>query len=253
MVEVVMALVVIVLLGIAVIFAGGRIAAWATPWVPMSVDRTIGDLAQRQFSAMESECENPEVQAYVEQIARPLLDAAQPLPFDFEFRVADTDAINAFALPGGYVTVNYGLLQAAKSGEEVAGVIGHEIQHALLRHGTKRMLRQMGSSALMFLIFGGSDVHSIGQAAGNLVSLSYDRDQESEADRRGVELLVTSRIDPSGLSTFFQRLAEGSLRPPALLSTHPDPGDRAALVARAANRGQFNPLPSPEGLACHAP
>ncbi len=251
LIEVSAVLAVVVVVGAAVIFAGGRLASWATPLVPMSFDRKIGELSQQQFSMTQSDCDNPEVLAYVEQLAAPLLEQAEPLPFEFQFRVADTEVVNAFALPGGFVTVNYGLLKEAKTGEEVAGVIGHEIQHALLRHGTKRILRQMGSSALMMLIFGASDLHSLGQAAGQLVSLSYDRGQESEADVRGVELMVQAGMDPRGLSSFFERLAEGSLRPPEILSTHPDPGDRAALVTEAARGAHFGSLPSPQGLSCH--
>src|SRR5690606_19650393 len=123
-------------LGVGVISAGGRIAAWAVPLVPTSVDRSIGELSTKQFSLMASDCDNPEALASVQSVAPPLLRAAEPLPFEFAFRVADTSDVNAFALPGGFVTINLGLLAAAKSGEEVAGVIGHEIQHALLRHGT---------------------------------------------------------------------------------------------------------------------
>ena len=248
--EVGVVLLLVAALGVGVIFAGGRLSAWAVPLVPMSVDRSIGELATKQFSLMANDCDNPEALAYVKTVAAPLLRAAEPLPFEFEFRVADTSDVNAFALPGGFVTINFGLLAAAKSGEEVAGVIGHEIQHALLRHGTKRMLRQMGSSALLFLIFGGSDLHSLGQTAGQFAALSYDRGEESEADLRGVDLLVTAGISPAGLATFFERLAKDAPTPPAFMSTHPDPGDRAALVAKAAEGGSFTKLPVPTNIKC---
>lgn len=241
----------VVALGAGVIFAGGRVAAWATPLVPMSVDRTIGELSEQQLSLMAQTCENPAPLDYVKSIAAPLLRAAEPLPFEFKFRVADTSEVNAFALPGGFVTVNFGLLAAAQSGEEVAGVIGHEIQHALLRHGTKRMLRQMGSSAFLFLIFGGTDLHALGQTAGQFAALSYDRGEESEADLRGVDLLVRAGISPLGLATFFERLAKDTLTPPAFMSTHPDPGDRAALVTKAAQGNTFTKLPVPSDLKCN--
>ena len=105
----------------------------------------------------------------------------------------------------------------------------------------------------MLLIFGGGDLHRLGQTAGQLMSLAYDRDQESEADLRGVDLLVAAHIDPRGLSSFFERLAQDSPAPPELLSTHPDPGDRAALVARKAVGEDFEPLPSPQGISCDLP
>jgi predicted Zn-dependent protease len=87
--------------------------------------------------------------------------------------------------------------------------------------------------------------------ASDLVSLSYDRDQESEADRRGVELLQKAGIDASGLARFFERLAKsGGPTPPALLSTHPDPGDRARWVRDGAPAHASRSLPPPDGLRC---
>lgn len=249
--EMIVGLAVIVGLGAAIIFAGGTIAAWATPMIPWSVDRTIGETAQTQMSFTQKECSNPAVKKYVEDLAEPMIQAAGKVPFEFSFRVVDTPEVNAFALPGGFVTVNRGLLEAAESGEEVAGVIGHEIQHALLRHGTKRILRQLGSAVIMNLIFGGSDLHGVSQAAGQMTGLSYDRGQESEADEKGVALMVGANIDPRGLSRFFERLSHDSVRPPELLSTHPDPGTRSELVRRAAKGGSFKKLPTPNGIPCH--
>jgi beta-barrel assembly-enhancing protease len=249
-IEVVTAIALVVALGVGVIVAGGRIAAWSTPLVPLSVDRSLGEMSQKQLSLLGGDCESPEPLAYVLSISETVLRAAGPSPFPFKFRVDQSEEVNAFALPGGFVTVNFGLLQAAETGEEVAGVIGHEIQHALLRHGTKRMLRQMGSGALLFLVFGGGDLHGLGQTAGQFASLSYDRAEESEADQRGVELVVRAGIGPRGMVSFFERLQRDSIQPPALLSTHPDPGDRAALVARSGAAGPFKSLPSPHGLRC---
>lgn len=253
-VESVIGLGLIAALGVVIVFAGGFLASIATPMIPTSVDETIGSASSAQMNAATSECSNPAAKAYVESLARPLLEAAGDLPFEFTFRVADDPQVNAFALPGGYVTVNRGLLESAESGEEVAGVIGHEIQHALLRHGTKRVLRQLGGSVILALVFGGSDVHDIAQAAGQVTGLSYDRSQESEADRHGVDLLVEANIDPRGLSTFFERLSAGSAAPPEILSTHPDPGTRAELVAEAVSEGgPYRELPPPSAAPCHLP
>lgn len=252
LIEVAVGVLAILALGGALIVGGGMIASWLTPLVPVSFDTSLGEMAASQFALQDKDCENPAAQAYVEELARPLIEAAGEIPFSFTFRVADTDQVNAFALPGGYVTVNYGLLQAAESGSEVAGVIGHEIQHALLRHGTKRMLRQMGGYALLALFFGGTDVQSLAYLAGDLVGLSYDRSQESEADQRGVDLMIRAGVDPRGFVSFFERLAEDGVRPPELLSTHPDPGNRAALVARSVEGTEsFRQLPSPKEIACH--
>jgi beta-barrel assembly-enhancing protease len=253
MLEILFGLGVIVGLGVLVIFAGGLIASWLAPAIPLSVDQTIGAAAQREMSLTQKECSNPAVKKYVEDLAQPMIDAAGKVPFTFSFRVVDTPEVNAFALPGGFVTVNRGLLEAAESGEEVAGVIGHEIQHAILRHGTKRILRQLGGTVLMNLLFGGGDLAAVSHAAGQMTGLSYDRAQELEADKEGVALMVAAGMDPRGLARFFERLSEGALHPPEILSTHPDPGARADLVSRAAEGTKFRALPLPSSAPCHVP
>jgi predicted Zn-dependent protease len=238
-------------LGVLAVFGGGWLASALTPLISPDLDRRLGQLAQAQL--LESgECTSAEPKRYVEQLIAPLLKAAGPLPFDVELRVVDDEAVNAFALPGGFVTVNFGLLKEAESGEEVAGVLAHELQHALLRHGTRRMLRELGMSAILGLLTGGGDLQTLSGMASNLIGLSYDRDQESEADARGVELLRKAGIDASGLATFFERLAKsGDAAPPALLSTHPDPGDRARWVREGSGGRASRSLPAPaEGLHC---
>jgi len=240
---------VVVALGALAYHFAGTLAAWATPLVPKSVDRKLGEVSAAQLSIMRSEC-SKRATDYVNVITAPLLEAAGPLPFEFEVVVARDESINAFALPGGFLTVNSGLLEAAESGEEVAGVLGHEIQHALLRHGTKRILRQLGGSIVLGLVLGAEPTGMSG-LAGQLTSLAYDRGQETEADERGVQLLLRAGIDPSGLGRFFERLAEeGGPAPPALLSTHPDPGERATLARQVVPGGAKRKLPPPPRPVC---
>jgi predicted Zn-dependent protease len=243
---------VIVGLGVGATWGGGALASALVPYVSTEVDRAIGEAATKQLSVTGGECPNPEARKYVEALAEPLLAAAGDVPFQFEFRVADDPQVNAFALPGGFVTVNRGLLEAAKTGEEVAGVLAHEIQHALQRHGTRRVLRQLGGRSLLWILTGGTDVHYFAQSVGYLSELDYDRDQESEADAKGLDLLVEAKIDPTGLATFFERLRdEGGPTPPELLSTHPDPGNRAEAVRAAARYlGSARELPPPSTVSC---
>jgi predicted Zn-dependent protease len=236
--------------GVSALRGGGALASVLTPAVPLSVDRKLGQIADATLGARD--CPNPAAKKYVEELAQPLLEAARPLPFELRFRVVDDASVNAFALPGGFVVVNSGLLEAAQSGEEIAGVLGHEIQHALLRHGTRRILREMGGSIALSLLFGGSDLHSYAQVGSRLTGLQYDRAEESEADHEGVALLVRANIDPAGLARFFERLSNDSLNPPELLSTHPDPGNRAAEIRAARLPGPPRALPKPGAIRCEA-
>lgn len=240
----------LVFAGVSALRGGGALASLLTPVVPLSFDQKLGQIADATLGARD--CSDPAAKKYVEELAQPLLDAARPLPFEMSFRVVDDPAVNAFALPGGFVVVNSGLLEAAESGEEIAGVLGHEIQHALLRHGTRRILREMGGSIALSILFGGSDLQSYAQVGSRLTGLEYDRAEESEADREGVALLVRASIDPAGLAHFFERLRKESLNPPELLSTHPDPGNRAAEIRGARLPGAARALPKPASVRCRS-
>ena len=242
----------ILAIGGAIVAGGGWLLAAATPWVPIDVDIALGEATASQLASQQEDCTNPEAKKYVEQLAAPLLSVVDELPFEFSFRVVDDPTMNAMALPGGFVVVHSGLLEAAQSGDEVAGVIAHEIQHALSRHGTRRILRQMGGSAALALILGGTDLQALGQLGGELTGFSYSRSQEAEADERGVDLLLKAGINPSGFAKMFERISAGTALPPELLSTHPDPGDRAALAKKRTPVGAtFIDLPSPENFSCH--
>ena len=234
--------------GISALRGGGALSSVLTPVVPLSVDRKLGAIADATLGARD--CPNHAAKKYVEQLAQPLLDAARPLPFELSFRVLDDPEVNAMALPGGFVVVNRGLLEAAKDGEEIAGVLGHEIQHALLRHGTRRMLREMGGALALSLLFGGSDLHDYALVGSRLTGLKYDRAEEHEADQQGVALLVRAQIDPSGLARFFERLSKDNPNPPELLSTHPDPGNRALEIRAARLAGAPRELPKPDTIRC---
>ena len=253
-VEVVVAIVALVGLGWGVLAGAGTLAAWLTPYVPPAVDVAIGEQASK-LGQMGQLCENPEAQAYVERLAQPMLDQIEDSPFEFSFVVSKTDQVNAFALPGGFVTVNYGLLTTADTGEEVAAVIAHELQHVLQRHGTRRVLRQLGGWAVLSALVGGTDLAVPTFALAELTDLSYDRGEESEADVLGLELLGRAGIDPIGMATFFDRLDKlNKIRGLELYSTHPDPGDRSERARIAAKKlGKGKPLPSPQGIECNNP
>jgi predicted Zn-dependent protease len=245
----VVAVILLVVIGLIALVRFG--AGALTNLVPISVDRKLGEQSARAVQATSSPCTDPGPVTYVETIAAPLLRALGDDRFTFQFVVVDDDEVNAFALPGGFVTVNMGLLENAKAGEEVAAVLAHELQHVVLRHGTRRILRELGTSALLGALFGGTDIAVPASVVRDVVSRAYDRSEESDADSGGLDLMVRAGVDPRGMATFFERLAKSSVAPPAIISTHPDPGDRAERAASAGKKvNATQRLPLPAGLHC---
>jgi beta-barrel assembly-enhancing protease len=219
--------------------------------LPLEADVALGESAFEQLAPSTQRCKNEAVVRYVEGLAEPLIRESGS-KFAFRFAVVDNVEVNAFALPGGFVTVNRGLVESAKSGEEIAAVLAHELAHVTLRHGTRRVVRQLGSMALISILLGGTDVETLGYVAGSLVNVAYDRDQEAEADTEGQRLLMAAGVSPAAMADFFERLATDQASPPTLLSTHPDPGDRSERAKEAAvGYVATRTLQSPSGLLCN--
>ena len=229
----------------------GGIASIVVGLLPISVDQTIGETAWNQMVPAEQRCTDPAAQEYVEALAAPLIEAYEG-EHRFTFAVVDSPEINAFALPGGFVAVNRGLIEKAESGEEIAAVIAHEIIHVTERHGLRRIAGQLGLFAAIGAVLGAVDLGSMTGIAVSLAGNAYSRDQESDADALGHALLVKANIDPGGMATFFDRLATaGGADVPAMLSTHPGSDDRARLAReRGGLEGEPRALPSPEGIRC---
>ena len=125
-----------------------------------------------------------------------------------ESTVVDDPLVNAFALPGGHMILMTGLMREARSPEEVAGVLAHEVQHVLQRHVVKRTVRALGWRVWFSLFFGGSGLEEVAFGAGNLMEMTYGRAQESEADRKGAELLAKAGLPIGPLGDFFDRLSK---------------------------------------------
>jgi predicted Zn-dependent protease len=248
--ELVLGLLVVLALPLAVIWGTRELAGTVALRLPASMDQRLGQPTWEALRRSGQRCPDSRAQRYVEEIAAPLLGALGQTPFEFQFMVVDSDEVNAFALPGGYVVVNRALLAQAASGEEVAAVLAHELSHVTLRHNTRRLAGSLGVSAALALILGAVDIAAPAYGVAHLASLQYDRAGEKEADEHGRTLLLRAGISPLGMATFFERL-RAAPSPPELFSTHPDPGDRAE-AARLAARG-FEPwlrLPVPAAAIC---
>lgn len=240
----------LVTLPLLVIWGARGLAEGAAMRLPPALDEKLGRPSWEALKLSGQACEDPAARRYVEGLLGPLVAALGETPFRFQLMLVDAAEVNAFALPGGFIVVNSGLLAEARTGEEVAGVLAHELTHVTERHSTKRIAGGLGVSAALALVFGMVDVGAPAYTLSYLAGLGYERGQEREADEKGQALLERAGISPLGMATFFERLSN-ALDPPELLSTHPDPGDRASR-ARAAAAG-FQPrvvLPPPAGVAC---
>lgn len=167
--------------------------------------------------------------------------------FDWEVKIIRNDSVlNAFCTPGGYIYVYTGLIKYLDAEDDLAGVMGHEIAHADLRHSTRSMTREYGVDMLMRII-AGSDPGALATLVRGLTSLKYSRCHESEADAASVEYLSGTNYACNATASFFEKLnAQGGNRVPQFLSTHPSPENRVrdinALADKiACNKSALNP------------
>jgi beta-barrel assembly-enhancing protease len=155
---------------------------------------------------------------------------------NYTFYVVNSDVVNAFAVPGGYIYINRGLIERAGSMSEVAGVLAHEIGHVEQRHGVEQMEKMQGANLglnLAYVLLGrrpGQLEQTGVQALGSIVFAKFSRDDENEADQVAVPLMVSSRINANGLITMFQRLTALQRTQPSAMtqwfSTHPTNEER---------------------------
>jgi beta-barrel assembly-enhancing protease len=170
------------------------------------------------------------------------LAANTETPYRFTVRVVDAEAVNAFATPGGHIVLMRGLLEAAGSPDEVAGVLAHEMGHVVERHATEAVLRHMGMRVVLETLFSdpSSLLPNLGEAATAFLDLSYSRAAETEADAVGLEMLDAAGIRADGLAAFFERLNRERGAVPkfaGFLSTHPATEARAQAARAAMGRG----------------
>ncbi len=215
-------------------FGGDVLVASAVGRIPVEWEQRLGETAYRDFMLQHTVVKDGPAVAAVHEISQRLIDHIPDNPYTFEISVVESDVVNAFALPGGYVVVFSALIQKAESGEEVAGVLSHEFSHVLERHALERIVKQLGVVAMLGIILGDQQglAGLMKQIGAELLSLKFSRSQETEADVTGLQLLHRARIDPSGMVTFFQRLSEKENGGIEWLSTHPMSAGRAERLRR---------------------
>ncbi|OQW64206.1 MAG: hypothetical protein BVN29_14050 [Nitrospira sp. ST-bin5] len=210
-------------------FGADLLVEMAVSRIPVEWEQKLGEAAYKDFlSHQDVMKEGPAVKA-VEEMTQRLAEQIPNNPYKFQVTVVKSDVVNAFALPGGYVVVFTGLMKKAESGEEVAGVLGHELNHVLQRHGMERMVKNLGIMAVVAIIVGDQQglIGLMRQVGVELLTLKFDRAQELEADLTGLQLVYRAKIDPKGMITFFQKLSEKDEGRLEWLSTHPMSSARA--------------------------
>mgnify|MGYP003575510403 FL=1 len=203
----------------------------------------MGKEADPQIVAQYGLYEDANLQAFINQKGKEMAAISHRPGLDYQFRIVDSDILNAFAVPGGYVYFTRGIMAHFNNEAEFAGVLGHEIGHITARHSVSQQSRQiLGQIGLIGAMVVSPELAQFGEAASQglgLLFLKYGRDAERQSDDLGVEYSSKIGYDAQQMAGFFntlQRQGEqsGAAELPSFLSTHPNPGDRNVDVAKAA-------------------
>lgn len=217
----------------------------------VKIGREASQEVEKQFPILN----DSEVTRYVENVGQRLVSAIpsqfQQPAFDYRFEVVNARDINAFALPGGPMYVNRGMIEAAKSEGEMAGVMAHEISHVALRHATAQQTKLnnplnqiLGIGAVLGgAVLGGETGAQLGQTLAAGYFLKYSREYEKQADTLGAQIMARAGYDPRDLANMFRTIERqsGGSRSPEWLSSHPDPGSRYENINREAQLLRISP------------
>lgn len=219
----------------------------------VEIGKEAADQARRELPLLNDDLISGYIEDLGERLTRVIPQRFTYPQFAYTFTTVNVKEINAFALPGGPMFVNRGMIEAAGTEGEVVGVMAHELAHVLLRHGTAQATKAQGFQlgALAGAIAGAI----IGGDAGAIISegsrfglgtyfLKYGRDYEKQADILGAQLMADAHYDPRSLASMFETIAkEAKSGGPEWLSSHPNPGNRSAYIQQeAALLGVNNPI-----------
>ena len=216
-----------------VTLSGFSPAQTAAKAIPEPARDAMGRNAVQSLIRTYKECETPASRAALQRLTTRLARASGKDPRSMQVRVLNWGLVNAFAMPGGQIVLTRGLLRQAGSADEVAGVLAHEMGHAIELHPETGLVRTTGLGTLAQLLFAGSagTVTNIGVF---VTEVQYTRLNEHEADAHAVRILRAAGISAKGLSDFFKRMddpkAEPSIFNSAVIRTHPLTKERIAFV-----------------------
>jgi predicted Zn-dependent protease len=237
-----------------------------TPKQDVELGRKAAEEVRREYPIIQ----NDRITSYLAKLGDRLVAAAPPdlnqPVYEYSFTPVNLKEINAFALPGGPMFVNRGMIDAAASEGEVVGVMAHELSHVLLRHGTANVTKAQNPWLQLGQIAGVVGGAVVGGAAGSAIMqgsefglgtvlLRYSRDYEKQADLLGTQIMARAGYDPRALARMFETIERESKSNggsgPQWMSSHPNPGNRtqyinkeaeALTVAQAADDREFEPV-----------
>jgi predicted Zn-dependent protease len=206
----------------------------------------IGRQNSAQINAQLPLVQDPAITAYVQQLGLSLARTTERADLDWRFFVVDSRQVNAFALPGGFIYVNRGLIERAEELDELAGALAHEIGHVVRRHSVEQMNKATGANAAVSLtctlthICESNVARAAIQVGGAALFARYSRHDEAEADSEAVVIVPKAGIDPAGIPVLFERLLEERRRHPATIesffASHPLEEDRIQATRELIQR-----------------
>lgn len=215
-----------------VLFIGYTAPTWLAPLVPETWERNLGTALVGDFG--DNACHTASADAALKKMALridPSVTTTAPIPMT----VLDVSIFNAAAIPGNQIIIFKGALDDTDNPDAMAGILAHEIGHVRKRHVTQALIRELGIGALIRLFAG-----DIGANAQQLISLSYTRANEEEADQEAVKALDAANIDPRPTAALFRKLADdsGGMDSVKWLNSHPQSADRAKLFDASWKKGR---------------
>lgn len=209
----------------------------------------MGTEYAQQINAQLPIVQDPEVVRYINVLGDSIARLADDRNLDWQFFVVNASEVNAFAVPGGYVYVNRGLIERAQKMDQLAGVLGHEIGHVVRRHSVQQMEKAQGANVGVTLacvltnVCNNQAAAAIINVGGSAAFAKFSRDDEAEADEEGVKNVVRAGIDPRGIPEMFRILLDERASSPSTVSswfaTHPLEEDR--IQATEAQIAKINP------------
>lgn len=226
---------------------GGTVAAsGCAPAISTQQEVQLGQQYATEINRQLPIVQNSRIHGYINQLGESIARRVDPRGLDYTFYVVNAKGVNAFAVPGGYIYVNRGLIERAANESELAGVLAHEIAHVVERHSVEQLQKAQNANLMASVLYGvllqrpPSGVEQVGiQVGGSAIFAGYSRDAERESDVEGVKYLVATGIDPRGMPSFFHKLMEERQRSPSTVeqwfSTHPLTEERIQLVEQQIN------------------